>query len=89
MVCDEEWVYEDGVARLTGTRILCPDCNAVTHNGQSNLAGYGDVALAQMARVNGISVAEAASLIQLEFEDWRERSGVAWTVAVAPDLLER
>lgn len=89
MVGDEEWTYEDGVALLADIRIVCPDCNAVTHIGHTSVAGYGDVALAHMARVNGGSIAEAARLLALEAEEWRKRSGVTWTVAVAPDLVER
>ena len=88
-VCDEEWAYEGGVALLTGTRILCPDCNAVTHLGRTGLAGYGDVALEHMARVNGTTVRDAQKLTALQFEVWRQRSQGAWTVAVASDLLAR
>ena len=89
MVCDEEWVYEGDVARLIGTRIICPDCNGVTHIGRAGLAGYGDVALEHMARVNGITVREAQRLVALDAEEWHQRSRGVWTVAVASDLLAR
>jgi hypothetical protein len=42
-----------------------------------------------MYRVNGLSAAQAERAISVEFEEWRERSSVTWTVAVAPNLVER
>lgn len=57
-MCDEEWEYDDdqGLAVLAGFRMLCPDCNAVVHPGNTSLRGLGDVALEHMARVNGTTV---------------------------------
>jgi hypothetical protein len=89
MVGDEEWSYESGLALLADIRIVCPDCSAVTHISEADRAGFRAVALAHMCRINGISRAEAESVISVEFELWRERSSVTWTVTVAPNLLDR
>ncbi len=89
MICDEEWSYTDGVALLTGVRIVCPDCNAVTHIGRTGADGYYDVARDHMARVNGITPAEADERIAQRFDAWRLQSSQSWTIDVAPGLLER
>jgi hypothetical protein len=89
MIGDEEWDYRDGVAELTGVRIVCPDCNAVTHIGRTSSDGYYDVARDHMARVNGITPAEADMLVDEQGEIWLSRSKLSWVVEVAPDLLAR
>ena len=89
MIGDEEWNYSDQVATLTGVRIVCPDCNAVTHIGSTASRGFGDVAFDHMCRINGIKAAEAHRVVNASFDDWRERSLQDWTIAVAPELLAR
>lgn len=89
MVCDEDWSYVNGIALLREVQVVCPDCNAVIHFGRTNVAGYGQVALEHMARINGVTVEETVPLIDAAFAEWRERSQINWTVAIAPELLER
>lgn len=89
MVGDEEWSYEDGVALLTAIRIVCPDCSAVTHIGEADQAGYGQVARAHMCAINDISAVEAEAAISGALQEWRVRSSIRWTVKVAPSLLAR
>lgn len=91
MVCDEVWEYEDAghVATLVGLRPLCRNCDGVTHIGQTASRGYGDVALAHMAKVNGSTEEEARQIERDAYRTWRQRSQLAWTVAVAPALLKR
>jgi hypothetical protein len=89
MVCDEDWTYKDNVATLEGVQIICPDCNGVIHIGRTMSAGYGDVALEHLMRVNAIDVKEARLLISSALATWREQSMLNWTVAVSPHLLER
>lgn len=87
MVCDEVWSYNQAVATLTGLRILCPDCDAVVHIGQTSLRGFGDVARDHMASVNGLTVTGADRIINRHFARWRELSKQGWEIAVAQDLL--
>ena len=89
MICDEEWTYAEGIATLTSLRIVCPDCDAVTHIGSTARRGYGDMARDHMCRVSSLSMAEADSIIDASFAEWRTRSAETWTVQVAPDLLAR
>jgi hypothetical protein len=80
MIGDEEWEYSDGIATLTGVRIVCPDCNAVTHIGSTGACGYGDMARDHMCRVNGMTTSEANRIIDASFREWRARSLVDWTI---------
>jgi hypothetical protein len=89
MVADEVWAYAGTVATLVEVRILCPDCNAVTHIGQAAISGYLDVARDHMAKVNGISRREAAQRFMVAAQVSKDMSGLSWSVAVAPDLLAR
>ena len=89
MVCDEVWSYDEGIATLTELRILCPDCDAVVHIGQTSMRGFADVARDYMASVNGLPIAEADEIIDREFARWRELSKQSWRIAVAPDLLAK
>ena len=91
MVCHEVWSYNDDamIATLTALTIVCPLCNLAEQPGRASLAGYSDGAQQQLATVNGVSLEEAAALIDECMEVWRRRSQHSWTVAVAPDLLQR
>jgi len=89
MVGDEVWDYTGGIATLVGVRIVCPDCDAVTHIGSTARRGYGEMARDHMCRVNGITTAEADRIIDASFREWRTRSLMDWTIAVRPDLLDR
>ena len=89
MIGDEEWDYGDGVATLVGVRMVCGDCDAVTHIGSTTRRGYAEVARDHMTRINGIAREEADQIIAMSFREWRARSARSWTVAVAPDLLDR
>lgn len=89
MVCDEEWSYDDDNGRsvLTGLRILCPDCDAVNHLGQTSLRGHADEAYEHMAHINGCSVEEAMAAAAEDFETWHRRSERSWSVSVLPGVL--
>ena len=89
MVGDEVWDYGDGMATLTGVRIVCRDCDAVTHIGSTSGRGYLEAARDHMARINGISTDEANVLIDVAFREWQGRSRLPWTVSVSADLLAR
>lgn len=91
MVCDELWDYDEqhGVAILTGVRILCPACDFARHFARAAQLGKGADAIATLARVNGISTAEARALQDEAVAEWKRRSRRAWTVRVSGELLRR
>jgi hypothetical protein len=89
MVCDELWDYSEphGVATLCGVRILCPACDFARHFARAGQLGKGADALATLARVNGISTAQARALQDEALAQWRRRSRRAWTARVSEELL--
>lgn len=91
MVCDELWDYDEqhGVATLADVRILCPACDFARHFARAAQLGKGADALATLARVNGISKAEACALQDEAVAEWKRRSRRAWTVRVSEGLLRR
>lgn len=91
MVCDELWDYDEqhDVATLGGVRILCPACDFARHFARAGQLGRGAGALATLARVNGISKAEARALQDEALAEWKRRSRRAWTVRVSGELLRR
>lgn len=90
MVCDEMWSYDEdlGVATLVGFRILCPACDKARHFGLAGLIDRAELALDQLAAVNGIDLAAARRLQRNAGRDWVRRSALAWTIKVDPALLE-
>lgn len=91
MVCHEVWDYNDdrGQATLVGFRIICPDCNFVTHRGMAGNIGLAEVADAHMALVNDLGIEEARRLYRDAFVVWAERSQRQWTAVIDPRLVER
>ncbi len=91
MVCDELWDYDEehGCATLAGVRILCPACDFARHFARAGQLGKGADALATLARVNGISTAQARALQDEALAQWRRRSQRAWTVRVGQEFLRR
>jgi hypothetical protein len=92
MVCDELWSYEEqqGIATLSGVRILCPACDHARHFARAAQLGLAAEALRTLATVNGISPENARSLLDDAAKIWRRRrSRLAWTVQVSQKLLDR
>ncbi len=89
MVGDEVWHYGDGIATLVAVRIVCRDCDAVTHMGSTAVRGYGADALLHMSAINGMTFEQTKQIVDTHFDQWRIRSARDWTVAVAPDVLAR
>jgi len=92
--CNEVWKYRDdgdiGVAELVAFQILCRDCHSAHHIGR--VIALRDRPLLEkvlrhLAGINGISLKEAAALVDISLRKHSERSKKAWTVIVAPDLL--
>ena len=74
---------------LTGFVILCAACDAVTHMGRAAMHRQGDIALKQLCRLNGISLAEAKRLFVDAMTVWQERSRKKWRVTVGKSLLKQ
>lgn len=68
-------------ATLTGFTVLCPDCNTVHHAGRVGANGFGEVVLAQMAKVTEMSPDEIQDVLRSAFREWRQRSARAWSPA--------
>lgn len=82
----EKWKYIDGdpgTQILVGVEALCPKCHMVRHAGLWFGKKMGHVVLAQLVRVNGISVEEAEEMVIEAFKTWRERSAKRWN---PPDI---
>jgi hypothetical protein len=81
----EIWTYDAdaGTQRLTVMVALCPACHNVKHIGQAFNLGYGDVALAHLAAVNGWTPDDANAYVDAAFEQWAERSAREWTLDLA------
>ena len=91
MVCHEVWDYDDagGCATLRRFRLICPDCNFVTHRGMAGNLGLADHAEAHMVAVNGITLDEARRLYDVAYSQWSERSARDWTVRIDEELVTR
>jgi hypothetical protein len=89
--CHEKWDYNDKntTATLIGFMILCAACDAATHMGRAVKHGQSDIALKQLCRVNGITLAEAKQLFMKAMTAWQERSRKEWRATVARFPLKR
>ena len=84
--CHEVWKYEEDedfkIGRrmqiLKGLEALCPACHRVKHLGFAEKQGWLDGSLAHLARVNGISMAEAKVYLTKAYRRQRERSHMRW-----------
>jgi len=91
LICHELWEYDDanGTATLVGLRIQCRNCDRAVHMGRAVKKGYGDEAIAQLVKVNGIGAREAGVLYRTAFDEWKLRNKKEWRIVVAKSLLER
>lgn len=91
LICHEKWDYDDKntTATLMGFVILCAACDAATHMGRAVQHGQSDIALKQLCRVNGITLAEANRLFLKVMTAWQGRSRKKWRVTVAKSLLKQ
>jgi len=51
--------------------------------------GFGNAAIAQLVKVNGIGAREAMVLYRRAINDWKQRNKKEWCIVVAKSLLER
>lgn len=80
--CHEVWRYDEnldlaaeGRAQiLVGLQALCPACHRVKHLGFADKKGWIDASLAHLARVNGISTAEARAYVDWAYKQQRQRA---------------
>lgn len=87
----EYWDYRGGRQALTHIACLCDVCHATTHLGRlRTFSGSDQVAreaLANLAKVNGWTVQQAAVYARDELDVCAERSRHKWTLDLS--LLER
>ncbi len=90
LYCHERWRYDDRKkeAVLTGFRVVCKNCNRAVHMGLARSRGELPEALAQLARVNAITEAEANRMFERASATWEKRSLRHWRVTVRPRLLK-
>ncbi|HVV37972.1 MAG TPA: hypothetical protein VHC63_15285 [Acidimicrobiales bacterium] len=91
LVCHEEWDYDEArrVATVTGFAVACTECNLVLHFGRAEVNGLGFKAKAHRARINGVNAPEVEREVAEALSTWNVRSGLRWTVAIAPAVVER
>ena len=82
--CHEKWEYDDKkhIATLVGLLGLCPACHETKHMGLAQLRGRGDIARKHLAKVNGITDAQARKMIADAFRVWHERDQYDWTTDI-------
>jgi hypothetical protein len=91
LTCHELWDYDDkrGTATLVGLRMQCRGCDSAVHMGRAVKRGFGNVALAQLVKVNGIKPREAKLLYRTAMDEWKQRNKKQWRIVVVKSLLER
>jgi RNA polymerase sigma factor (sigma-70 family) len=89
--CHAKWRYHVGstTATLESFSILCITCTVATYIDRSVQHGQTEIAIKQLSRVNGITLADAKRLFGHAMSVWKERNQKDWKVAVAKPLLER
>lgn len=84
--CHERWVYDEtkdpAVQTLIGLEALCPKCHMVRHIGNTIRLGLGDVAVAHMVKVNGITRDQALGMIDQAMTVWQRRSARTWVLDI-------
>jgi hypothetical protein len=69
MLRNEIWKADGTLGRL---QFVCIACHGVAHFGRSSALGYREQALSHLAKVNGISMAEAKEYALSKEKEWRE-----------------
>ena len=90
LYCHEQWRYDDRRAKaiLMAFRIVCQNCNRSIHMGLAHNHGELPEAVAQLARVDAITEAEANRMFERASKIWERRSRKNWRVIVRPGLLK-
>jgi RNA polymerase sigma factor (sigma-70 family) len=89
--CQGIWSYDDKnvVATLTSFGAFCAACAAAGEIGRPIRYEPHSLALSQLCRVNGITLAEAKRLTMEARNTWKKRNERNWRISVAPSLLSR
>jgi hypothetical protein len=91
LTCHEVWDYDErkGTATLVRLEIHCTACDTATHIGRAMAHGFGELAIAQLCKVNGITREQAQVLYEDAKLEWRKRNRKKWHVVVGVHLLTR
>jgi hypothetical protein len=83
--CHERWLYDDlnHIQKLEGLIALCPACHEVKHIGLAEKRGHLPHARQHLAKINGISLADAMLYIEHSFEVWAQRSCHQWKLDIS------
>ena len=76
----ERWSFDNETTTQTLIRIeaLCPKCHLVTHIGNAERLGKGELAMEHLMKVNTWDNDQAKQHISEAFSVWRERGVVQW-----------
>lgn len=82
--CHEVWEYDDdtNIQKLVRMIALCPACHSVKHLGRARAVGIYAEALAQLRKVNDMTIGEAKAYAKTIFEQWEERSKHKWKLDI-------
>jgi hypothetical protein len=80
--CNEEWSYDDDrlVASLARFGLLFKPCHTAAHIGRAGKHGLRVIALAQLCKVNGISIDRAKLMEKEATEVQRARGEKKWVL---------
>jgi hypothetical protein len=93
-ICHDKRIYNDqkAIALLSGFEIHCRTCDSVTHVGRIAKVPGPEMAIqqakAQLRIVNQCDEDTADKILMDSLNLWKKRSQKAWTIEVAPKLLE-
>ena len=97
--CHERWEYTPGNDKGHGIQTLkrfialCTACHEATHMGLANVRGRGEIAMAHLKKVTGMSEEEARRHVRQAFRVWEQRSELQWTLEmpllqeIAPEFV--
>lgn len=75
-----EWRADTADQVLVRLKTLCVSCHEVIHFGFAETRGRGAQALKHLARVNKISLEDAALIVEAAFKEWSQRSNIDWKI---------
>ena len=78
--CHELWLFDEvtHTQKLMGMQSICPMCHKVKHLGLATRHGYGEAAMAHLAKVNKIDAAHAERLVAHAKSVVKQRSSHEW-----------
>ncbi len=87
--CNERWSYDDvnHVQKLTGYRVVCPNCLSILNIGRTVQVGGLERALSHFIRVTGFTEDDLRTASANAIATWKTRSRYQWRVDVTGEPL--